>query len=555
MKKNYVNEPADTIFYNGKIISCDRDFTIYQALAVKESLISSIGTNEAVLALKGEHTRLVDLHGRTVVPGLIDTHVHTSMAALSELEEELYIPRNIPELLEFIKNKVSTMNKGEWLYFRNTYPTRFEEYRYPTLEELDSAAPDNPVYLDGFYAGQANSSALKEAGITMNTSPVKGKACRDKNGNLTGTLFMCGHLIKKYIPQPEYSLKDYIDAISMLHGNYSKIGITSVIDGNTSLMDIEALNTMKREGRLNVRTVYTLVPTVLEDADKYVDDYRRAINTGTEWGKLGFLKVVLDGGILTGTAYMRRPYGKDCSVFGIDDPEFRGVVSYNKEQLLVLSEKAYANNLQATAHSIGDAATDLLLSAYEALNETRPVKGRRFSIIHGDFTDYETLKKIKDMGVVMLIQPAWHYKDGSILNQVLSSDAIDSFLPYKAMDELGILAAAGSDHMVKHDPDLSVNPYNPFIGMYNLVTRRTCKGDAIVPEQGITREKALRLYTIDAAYASFDENIKGSLEAGKLADFAVLSSDYLTCAAEEIPEIKSVMTVVGGRTVYCSISE
>jgi predicted amidohydrolase YtcJ len=553
MKTYLTSEPADMILCNGKIISCNSNSNVYQALAIKSGLIAAVGANEAVLALKGAKTQLVDLQGRAVIPGLIDTHVHTSMAALSELKGELFIPRSVKELLEFIRYKTSIIETGEWLYFRNTYPTRLEEYRFPTLEELDSAAPVNPVYLDGFYAGQANSCALNAAGITNSSRPIRGKLCRDESGKLTGTLFMCGDLIKKYIPKPEYSQKDYIDAISTLHSNYSELGITSVIDGGTSLTDIEAINTMNREGHQNVRTVYTLIPKTPEAVDKSVSEYRSAVNTPAEWGKLGFLKVVLDGGILTGTSYMRKPYGKGCSVFGIDDPEFRGVISYDKEQLTNLSRKAYEHELQMTAHSIGDAATDVLLSAYIALNESMPVKGRRFSIIHGDFTDLQTLQEIKSLGVVLISQPAWHYKDGSILSRVLDGETMQTFLPYRSIDELGVHAAAGSDHMVKHDSVLAVNPYNPFIGMYNLVTRRTCKGDTVMPEQSITREKALKLYTLNGAYASFDENIKGSLEVGKLADLAVLSSDYLTCSEEEIPKIKSLMTVVGGKTVYGGI--
>jgi predicted amidohydrolase YtcJ len=305
MKTYLTSEPADMILYNGKIISCDSNSNVYQALAIKSGLIAAVGANEAVLALKGAKTQLVDLQGRTVIPGLIDTHVHTSMAALSELKGELFIPRSVKELLEFIRYKTSIIETGEWLYFRNTYPTRLEEYRFPTLEELDSAAPVNPVYLDGFYAGQANSCALNAAGITNSSRPIRGKLCRDESGKLTGTLFMCGDLIKKYIPKPEYSQKDYIDAISSLHSSYNELGITSVIDGGTSLTDIEAINTMNREGHQNVRTVYTLIPQTPEDVDKSVSEYRSAVNTPAEWGKLGFLKVVLDGGILTGTSYMR----------------------------------------------------------------------------------------------------------------------------------------------------------------------------------------------------------------------------------------------------------
>ena len=280
--------------------------------------------------------------------------------------------------------------------------------------------------------------------------------------------------------------------------------------------------------------------------EKYLD----AIDTPNDWAKLGFLKAGIDGGILTGTSYMRRPYGEKGGMFGIDDAHFRGVLRLSKEQLTEYIKMAGKMGLQMAAHCVGDAACDVFISAYDEVDRIDPIDKKRFTIIHADFTDDDMLKKVKELGLILISQPAWHYMDGTIINRILDRDIMKTFLPYKKMDELDIKVCAGSDHMVKHDSLLSHNPYNPFAAMYNMVTRKTRKGDLVEPGQRISREKALRMYTIDSAYASFDESIKGSLEKGKLADLAVLTGDYLACPEEEIPFIEAELTMTGGRIVY-----
>lgn len=543
---------ADIILFNGKIISGDLQDRIYQAAAVKKDIIMELGTDEEVLALKGEGTRLVNLRGRTVIPGLVETHAHVSWAALSEVRGELFIPNSVKELLEYIRKRVKAIGPGEWLYFKNTYPTRLDEYRFPTMEELDDAAPENPVYVDGAYAGQANTCALKIAGIDENTVPLNGRLCRDqRTGKLNGTLFLCGDLIKKHIEFPKYSDNEMVEGIMMLQEQYNRLGITSVIDGMTNPQSVYAYNHMYKKGSLNMRMVYTCMADRVEDVDIQVKDFLGRIDTPSNWGKLAFFKVSLDGGILTGTSYMRRPYTKEgAEVFGIDNPEFRGIIKLTEDQLMEYIRKVQEHGLQMTAHCIGDAATDRLVAAYSKINSLSPINGKRYTIIHADFTDEKILKKIKDLGLVLITQPAWHYKDGSVLRRVLDEQTMKTFLPYRDMEELDIRVCAGSDHMVKHDSFLSQNPYNPFLGIYNLVTRKTCKGDVINPDQRVSRQRALRMYTLEGAHATFDEGMKGSLEKGKYADLAVLNKDLMSCPEDEIPTIESELTMVGGRIVY-----
>lgn len=528
----------------------DEKNRVFQAIAIKNDRVLDLGSNQDILKLGDITTIIIDLKGKTVIPGLVESHSHFSTAALSELNDDIFIPQSVSELLDYIKLKVSTLNKGEWIYLRNVYPLRLAENRYPTLEEIDSVAPDNPVYIDGAYAGQANSYAMKLCGINKKTIPVTGKLIKNENtGELNGMFLACGYLIKKYIKTQILSPEEMEDAFRKLQKAYNKLGITSVIEAATPIQNLEIYRNLYIKNILYLRMVYTKLVNDINDPINNIDEFAESIKIPPEWGKLKFIKVFLDGGILTGTAYMRKPYRANCNAFGFKDNEFRGIINYNRNQLGKIINKVSESRLQMTAHCTGNAALDILLSAYEEANADISVCGRRFSIIHANFTDMETLEKIKKMGLVLISQPAWHYKDSVMLAKIIDSETLKSFLPYKEIDELGICVCSGSDHMVKYDSFLSVNPYNPFLGMYNLITRKTYQGEIVAGSQKITRESALKMYTVNGAYATFDEDIKGSLEKGKLADMAVLSKDYFTCREEDIPFIESELTIVGGKLV------
>ncbi|HHV97865.1 MAG TPA: amidohydrolase [Clostridiaceae bacterium] len=550
-----MKKTPSSIFYNGFIYTLNDKNDIYGAMAVQDGKIVALGTDDEILALKGQNTEVYDLKKHVVIPGLIDTHAHIFRVGLSELREEKFIPTSITELLNYIKEKVKLIKPGEWLYFPNTYPTRLKEYRFPTLEELDSAAPNNPVYVDGAYAGQANSYLLRLLNIDENSpDPENGKFIRDpQTGKLTGLLFRCGNIVKKVMVQDNYNIEDIKNGFLNIQSKYNELGITSVIDPMTNENDIRALNELYEEGKLSLRTVLTGLVTSTDSATDYLEKLKSLVETPAEWGKLSFCKVMIDGGILTGTSYMRKPYNDTLGVFGIKFEGFRGIVQYDAFQLKDFINIAYDTGLQMTAHCIGDAAVDLFLDAYEAFNKENDITEKRYSIIHCDFSDDQTLKRIKKLNLSILFQPMWHYMDGDILNKVLDSNTMNTFLPYRKYVEIDIHAASGSDHMIKYDSLRSQNPYNPFHALYNMVTRKTRFGNVIGGEYCISRYDAIKMYTGKASYVSFDENIKGTLEVGKVADFAVLSQDYFNCPEEEIKNIFSVMTVVGGKVVHSKV--
>lgn len=529
--------------------------SIYTAMALKGNKIIAVGSDSEIKELKGKNTQLFNLEKRTVIPGITESHTHIFRSGLSELNGELFIPKSIHELLDYIREKVKIITPGEWLYFPNTYPVRLEENRFPSLEELDEVAPENPVYINGAYAGQANSCALKVLNIDENTPepPASAFIKNHSTGKLTGLLLRCSQLVNNQIKPGTGTIEEIKKGFLNIQNYYNKLGITSVIDGMTSEDHIKALNSVYNDGNLNLRTVLTHRISSPDTAYDKLENMKSLLTLPPEWGKLGFCKITMDGGILTGTAYMRKPYRDKTGIFGINLEEYKGLVDYSADEIIDYIDISYKTGLQMTAHCIGNAATDILLDAYEKYQKKNNIRNRRFSIIHCDFTDINTLYRIKNLNLCILFQPAWHYMDGDILNKVLDFDTMKTFMPYSHFADMEIPAAAGSDHMVKYDPIVSQNPYNPFLALYNMVTRKTRLGTSVGIQFRISRKEALKMYTSKAAYVTFDENMKGTLETGKSADFAVLSDDYFNCPEEKIKDIYSVMTVVGGKIVYKEI--
>ncbi|NMA95842.1 MAG: amidohydrolase [Clostridiales bacterium] len=525
---------ADKIFFNGRIHTMDKDYRVVEALAIKEDSILKVGSSGEILKLKGDRTNVYDLKGKAIIPGIIDTHAHIFWAGVSELYEKLFVPRSIEELLSYVDKKAREIPKGEWIHLKNIYPTRLKEYRYPTIEELDRVSPNHPVFIDGAYAGRVNSYALKHIGLEREASIGK---IIDK--------------VRKSIVSRKFDLKDHKEGIKNIQRKYNAFGITSIIDGSSSDIGIKAINELYYEDQLDIRLSFTHVTENKENTVENIKRLESFIKIPKKWGRLDFLKITLDGGILTGTSYMRNPYIDNIDIFEIDEG-FKGLINYDTVSIEKFIDIAYKKGYQMTAHCIGDGALDILLKSYSNYQQTNDIRGRRFSIIHGDFTDDSALIAIKKLGLSLLFQPAWHFKDAYILKKVLDEETFQNFLPYKKYIDFNIAAAAGSDHMVKYDSLLSQNPYNPFWGMYNMITAKTMDGHIIGEEYSVDRDEALKFYTSKASYVTFDEDVKGSLEAGKLADFSVLSKDYFTCPLEEIPNITSVHTIVGGRTVYSS---
>ncbi len=258
----------------------------------------------------------------------------------------------------------------------------------------------------------------------------------------------------------------------------------------------------------------------------------------------------MDGGILIGTAYLREPYGEHTDVYGYHDPDYRGVLAVPRENATEIARAANELGWQMTAHVTGGGSLDVLLDAYEAADRERSIRDRRFTVTHGNFPDERAIARAKKLGVVFDCQPAWHHLDAPALKDVLGPERMAHFLPLRSLFNAGVVVAGGSDHMVRFDPRLATNPYHPFFGMWMAVTRQAVDGAVVNPEQRVTRLEALRMWTLNSAYLSFEEKSKGSIEPGKLADLIVISKDFLSCPEDEIKNIETLLTVVDGKVVY-----
>lgn len=546
---------ADTIFINGKIITVDKDFTICEGVAISGDRIMAAGTVGDMRKLAGAETKIIDLHGKTVIPGLIDSHLHPESASLSELEEEIPDVHTISQLLSWIKSQAGIKKNGEWIIHPKFFPTRLIEMRQPSLTELDSVAPGNPVFLNGSFGGMINSMAMEVSGInagTLNPGVIKDIKSGKPTGFIRASAF---RLLKMPVPgNLTYGEKE--EALAAMLKRYNRYGFTSLCSGAGDPESMKIYRHMADKKILTARIYQNIllpdgIKITKESVDSILNQYKTRTGDGDEWVRTGPLKVFLDGGILTGTAYMKEPWGpKTRSLFGIEDTTFRGVVNFTRQELLTIVSEANHYNWSFTAHATGEAAVDLLLEVYSEVNGIKPIGAKRFSIIHANFFNSQAIKKMAELHVYANMQPAWFYKDAEAMESVLGTGKIKIFHPYRSLTTAGVMINAGSDHMVKWDANSSINPYNPFLAMYTMVTRKTEHGTVVVPSEAITIEEALKTYTINNAYASFEESIKGSLEPGKLADMAVLSEDILTCPADSIRGIKSLMTVLGGKIIY-----
>lgn len=528
------------LYINGEFHAMDIARNVFSALLEKDGAIADVGESKALLE-KYPDAEVVDLGGKCVIPGIIDTHTHIFAAAYSEKTCELFIPKSVGELLDNLRERVKDLKAGEWVVYKNTYPLRLRELRYPTKAELDEAAPDNPVSVDGYYSTMLNTKALET--IDFDSLPKGSGIEYDENGEMTG-LIKCGNpYITSFV---DFGNGDEKDAVRRLMREYNKCGMTMGINAMGSVADMKLMKELYDDGEQNIRVRYTL-PAVDAIAKEAVE-----FDTGDkDFARVEFLKNFLDGGFLTGTAYMEHSYHGLYDIFGIDthgEDDF-GMILLTKEELADKIRLARKYGLKYGAHCVGSGASRRLLDAYKIVNAEEPIKGERHTLIHADFMDGNAIADANDMGISILFQPAWHYLDAPYLDKFLHPDDMSRFMKYSTIMTAD-LSAAGSDHMVKMDPNESVNPYNPFLGMYNMVTCKARDGKAYGAEATVGREHALIAYTRDAARVCFDENLVGTLEVGKRADFAVLDNNYFTCLEEEIPDIRAAMTIVDGKRVW-----
>jgi predicted amidohydrolase YtcJ len=464
----------------------------------------------------------------------------------------------IQDVLDYIKARAKALGKAKWVVVRQVFITRLKEQRYPTREELDKVAPENPVLFATGPDASLNSLAMKESGIDKDFKPEgPGKVEKDpKTGEPTGIL----RNLTRYVKAPSEGRKPTEEEedgrVLELFKDYNSVGLTSIIDRDADPSEIERYRKLRAQGALTVRLGISHHIETSGPIETIQENIRRVASHPLRHGgpmlRIVGIKTYLDGGMLTGSAYMREPWGVS-KIYSIDDPNYRGVLFIPPERLLPIVRTTVESGLQYTAHSVGDGAVHALLDAYEEVNKSTPVAPTRPCITHSNFMSREAIEQAARLGVMVDIQPAWLYLDTRTLVAQFGYHRLRYFQPLKSLFEAGVNAGGGSDHMQKIGSLRSINPYNPFLAMWVAVSRQAKGYDRrLHPEEALTRAQAIQFYTINNAKLLFLEDQVGSLETGKRADFAILDHDLLTCPEDEIKDTRALATYLDGKRVFAA---
>jgi predicted amidohydrolase YtcJ len=559
-------EPApDVVIRNARVVTLDPSDRIARAVAVRGDRIVAVGTDEEVGNLAGPDTRSVDAGGKTLLPGLYDSHVHPLGASSSEKDHPIPAFRSLGDIKAYIKERTAVLPKGSWIVVRYAFPTRLVESRFLTRAELDEIAPEHPVLHQGGPAGVANSKALEVSGVTRQTpDPPAGTVVKDpRTGEPTGML-RNAYSVLKGLPRDAYSGDSAVEAglVKDLFRRYNARGLTSVADRSASDAAMKIYRGLRDRGELTVRVNATRVLSPpFGDRSKIAaklnalagydttGEPNGPTGVGDHWVRVGPMKLFLDGGMLNGTAYMREPWGVGPA-YQITEPDYRGLLFVPPDVLGTIAEEAARRGWQMTAHTAGEAGMDVLLDAYARADRSVGVRNRRWLITHANFTSADNLKRCAELGVGADLQPAWLWKDTRTLLDVLGPRRMEWFHPYRKWLDAGLTIGGGSDHMIRLDPVEATNPWDPWLGIWVAVTRRAEGAGVLNPDQRLSRVEALRFYTVNNARLHFEEKDKGTVEPGKLADLILIDRDPLSCPEDDLRTTRVLWTMVGGQVVY-----
>jgi predicted amidohydrolase YtcJ len=552
-------QEADLILTGGRIVTVDATNTVAEAMAIRGEEILRVGPEEEVLETRTGETNVVDLEGKTVLPGLIDSHTHAAWASIAELDHRIPEIQSIDDILAYVRDRAEATPEGDWIVVQQIFLTRIEERRYPSREELDSAAPNHPVFFRTGPDASLNSMALEHFGIdAAYQAPEGSKVERTADGVPTGILREWKGMVEMPDTGTEPTREQYVRQLKKLVQDYNSVGFTSFADRRTTDDLLPVYQDLYASGELTARIA--LSRYVPEGAP--IDSIRRKIasiakepltTSGDSMLRTIGVKIYLDGGMLTGSAYMLEPWGTS-DMYAIDDPSYRGLLFVEPEKLETMVRTAIAHDLQFTAHSVGSGAVHALMQAYRSIDAAMPttaIRKTRPAVTHANFISDASVEIMDEVGVAADIQPPWLYKDGATLLSHFGDERMGIFQPLATLFEEGIIVGGGSDHMRKIGSFRAINPYNPFLGMWTTIVRQPEGLDrSIHPEESLSRMQALRMYTANNAYMLFQEEETGSLEAGKLADFIVIDRNILQCPVEEIKDIQVLKTYLGGELVY-----
>ncbi|MBI4523678.1 MAG: amidohydrolase [Deltaproteobacteria bacterium] len=540
---------ADVILYNGKVMTVDSRFTVAQAVAITGDRFLAAGKNQEVLALARPATRRIDLRGKTVVPGFVDAHNHIDSIGWSRIH--FAGSRSIADVVKVVADEVGKKKPGEWVISGRAggapgpekLPAILKERRNPNRWELDSVSPDNPVWLYAPHVSIVNSYLLKLAGIDKNTAdPSGGTIGRDpKTGEPTGVLTERAiRLISKIAPKPTY--QDMLSAVQKAVRHYHSKGITSVKAEGVSEDGLRALMELREKGQLTLRVSASLkapdlgLPT--KEIETWLKSYEATIasrrGVGDELLRIeGAGEFGIDGGTGSGSAFQRFQY------VGAAGKRSFGDQKVTQEKFTEVSLLCAKYNFRMNIHASGGAAVDLTLNGWEEVNRQIPIGGLRWNLIHAQAPSKINYEQIKRLGATVVTDPV---KMTSTVVGYYGKEFSETLNPLREWLDHGVRIALGSD--------AEVGAPDPLLWIYMASTRSLIDGTQLGLNQKITPKEALIASTINGSYVTFEEKKKGSIEAGKLADLVVLDRDLLSVPANEIKEIKVLVTMVAGKVVY-----
>jgi predicted amidohydrolase YtcJ len=524
---------ADTVLLNGKIVTLNAAAPTAEALAVRDGKIIAVGRSADIRALGGAGTRVIDLAGRTVVPGLIDSHMHAIRAALFYATEVNWIgTTSIPDAMARIKAAVQRAKPGQWVIVAGGWTTeQFKEKRRPTQAELLAAAPDNPVYIQLFYsAALLTPTGFKALNIASDADvPPNGKIERDASGNLTGWIAGDNPTISGLfdkLPLPTFD--ESVEGTRQFFRELNRLGMTGVSDPggfNLTAASYQPLFKLWQDRALTVRVIYSLFA---QRRGKELEDYQAV----TQMLPMGF-----------GDDWLRfNGIGENVAwgMYNNDNP-----TDAQKEQLYQVYKWAASQRMTVTQHWNPNRSVPHLLDVLERVDREIPIAPLRWSIAHLNDATPDNLRRMKALGVGWLMQNAMFF-NGEAFLKARGNEAMRLTPPIMTALKMGLTIGGGTDaHRVMS--------YNPFVSLQWMVDGKTVGGMPTRDEEQLpSREEALRLYTLGSTWFTHDDSKRGSLETGKLADLAVLTKDYLTAPTDEIGGIESLLTMVGGRIVYAA---
>ena len=545
---------ADVVLFNGNVITVDDKKPRAQGVAVKGGRILWVGTNEEVRQAIGRGTQGRDLKGMTVIPGFIESHNHTLMFGLGLDSIDLTKVESVEEIIALVRERASRQKEGTWITGVGYNQNELKEKRHPSRQDLDRAAPKHMVSLrhTSAHGYAVNSLALAKAGITKDRpDPEGGKIGRDvTTGELTGLLFESPamKMIDDIVPKPE--LEDLIPALGKASQRFLSEGITSAMDasvgGNDIPLQIAAYQEAVDRRVLKVRHNLAIWSEAVFDYCRFEESLkearRRLLGLGIRTGlgddklRIGPFKIIVDGAFSTVTAVTYEPYGVEANDRGC------GVLVIEADKLAKLASLAHGLGWQLSIHGIGDKAIDVCLDAFEAAQKSNPRRDARHRLEHCTMALPRMFDRIKKLGVIPVLQPGFIWELGDNWFRQLGKETCAKLKPFRTLLDNKILMAFSSDRPVVSGA--------PLLGIHSAVNQKTRTGQDYAPHEKITPEEALRCYTINGAYATFEEKIKGSIEAGKLADLVILGEDLTQVRPERIKDIPVMATMVGGEFCY-----